>query len=239
MTVPEQLQVLKALQALDQERRELILQRQQLDEEQGRLQVEVDRIKAMVDSLTGTIETRQEERRELLGKLEHERGLAARAEGRLPQIKTQREYLAVLKEVDAAKKQIKELNDQVAAKDRELEALTADKGEKDAELATLSEQTAARQAEIASVVAGLDAGLADHGRQRDSLTGKLPVTLRKRYDMLLERRNGIAVVEARDGACLGCHMHLPPQLFNRLYVAKEVQSCPHCSRLLYLLVEEG
>lgn len=237
--MPEQLQVLKALQALDQERRELILQRQQLDEEQGRLQVEVDRIKAMVDSLTGTIETRQEERRELLGKLEHERGLAARAEGRLPQIKTQREYLAVLKEVDAAKKQIKELNDQVAAKDRELEALTADKGEKDAELATLSEQTAARQAEIASVVAGLDAGLADHGRQRDSLTGKLPVTLRKRYDMLLERRNGIAVVEARDGACLGCHMHLPPQLFNRLYVAKEVQSCPHCSRLLYLLVEEG
>ncbi len=42
---------------------------------------------------------------------------------RLPQIKTQREYLAVLKEVDTAKKQIKELNDQLAAKDRDLEAL--------------------------------------------------------------------------------------------------------------------
>lgn len=232
--MPEQLQVLKALQTLDRERRELILQRQQLDEEQGRLQVEVDRVQAMVDSLASAIEARQEERRELLGKLEHERGLATRAEGRLPQIKTQREYLAVLKEVDAAKKQIKELNDQVAAKDRDLEALMADKGEKDAELAALSEQTATRQAEISSVAAGLDAGLADHGRQRDSLTDRLPVALRKRYDMLLDRRNGLAVVEARDGACLGCHMHLPPQLFNRLYVAKEVQSCPHCNRLLYL-----
>ncbi|MCM2264861.1 MAG: C4-type zinc ribbon domain-containing protein [Desulfuromonadales bacterium] len=235
--MPEQLQVLKALQTLDRERRELIQQREQLDEEQGRLQVEVDRVQAMVDSLTSAIEARQEERRELLGKLEHERGLASRAEGRLPQIKTQREYLAVLKEVDAAKKQIKELNDQVAAKDRDLEALTADKGEKDAELAALSEQTAARQAEISAVAVGLDAGLADHGRQRDSLTGRLPVALRKRYDMLLDRRNGLAVVEARDGACLGCHMHLPPQLFNRLYVAKEVQSCPHCNRLLYLAAE--
>lgn len=237
--MPEQLQVLKALQALDRERRELLQQRRQLDEEQGGLQGELDRVQSMVDSLTATIEDCQEARRELLGKLEHERGLAARAEARLPQIKTQREYLAVLKEVDMAKKQIKELNDQMVAKDRELEALTADKNEKDVELATLDEQTAARRAEIAAAAAELDAGLADHGRQREGLTERLPAALRKRYDMLLERRGGLAVVEARDGACLGCHMHLPPQLFNRLYVAKDVQSCPHCSRLLFLAVEQG
>ena len=234
MTVPEQLQVLKALQALDCERRELIQQRQQLAEEQAGLQGELDRVQAMANSLAGTIAARQEERQELLRKLEHERGLAARAESRLPQIKTQREYLAVLKEVDAAKKQIKDLGDQVAAKDRDLEALNADKGEKDSELAILAEQTAARQTGIDAAVVALEGGLADHGRQRDELTGKLPVALRKRYDMLLERRNGQAVVEARNGACLGCHMQLPPQLFNRLYVAKEVQNCPHCNRLLYL-----
>jgi hypothetical protein len=234
MTVQEQLQVLKALQTLDQNRRELLLQRQQLDNEQAVLLAEVSRVQAMADSLAATIATRQAEREELLGKLEHERGLAVRAEARLPQIKTQREYLAVLKEVDTAKKQIKDLSDQLAAKDRETEALHADKAEKDGELAALSAQTAARQAEIDAAAVSLDDGLANHGRQREQLTGQLPVALRKRYDMLLERRNGVAVVEARDGACLGCHMHLPPQLFNRLYVAQEVQSCPHCSRLLYL-----
>ena len=234
MTVQEQLQVLKALQTLDQTRRELLLQRQQLDNEQAVLLAEVSRVQAMADSLAATIATRQAEREELLGKLEHERGLAVRAEARLPQIKTQREYLAVLKEVDTAKKQIKDLSDQLAAKDRETEALHADKAEKDGELAALSAQTAARQAEIDAAAVSLDDGLANHGRQREQLTGQLPVALRKRYDMLLERRNGVAVVEARDGACLGCHMHLPPQLFNRLYVAQEVQSCPHCSRLLYL-----
>jgi hypothetical protein len=234
MTVQEQLQVLKALQTLDQNRRELLLQRQQLDNEQAVLLAEVSRVQAMADSLAATIAARQTEREELLGKLEHERGLAVRAEARLPQIKTQREYLAVLKEVDTAKKQIKDLGDQLAAKDRETEALHADKEEKDGELATLGAQTAARQAEIDAAAASLDDGLANHGRQREQLTGQLPVALRKRYDMLLERRNGVALVEARDGACLGCHMHLPPQLFNRLYVAQEVQSCPHCNRLLYL-----
>lgn len=232
--MPQDLQVLKELQTLDRERQELLRQRQQLDEELAGLRGELERVQAMADTLAGAIEERQEERRELVGRLEHERGLAARAEARLPQIKTQREYLAVLKEVDAAKKQIKELGDLIAGKDRDLEALTADKGEKDAEIAALGEQTAARAAEIDGALAGLDATLADHGRQRDGLTGQLPVALRKRYDMLFERRNGLAVVEARDGACLGCHMHLPPQLFNRLYVAKEVQTCPHCNRLLYL-----
>ena len=58
--------------------------------------------------------------------------------------------------------------------------------------------------------------------------------LRKRYQLLLDRRGGVAVVEARNGACLGCNMHLPPQLFNSLYLAKEVQTCPHCNRLLYV-----
>jgi hypothetical protein len=232
--VQEQLQILRELQELDQERRALAQQRQLLTEETGQLCSAVERIREMVDSLAATIAELEGERRELVGKLEHERGLTARAEARLPQIKTQREYLAVLKEVDTAKKQVKEINDQIAGKDLELAAMLADKAEKDGELAALVEQTAVRQQEIDTALTSFDNGLAGHERRREALTGQLPVALRKRYDMLIERRNGVAVVEARDGACLGCHMHLPPQLFNRLFVAKEVQNCPHCNRLLYL-----
>jgi predicted nucleic acid-binding Zn-ribbon protein len=66
------------------------------------------------------------------------------------------------------------------------------------------------------------------------LLNQLPVTLRKRYLLLMERRGGVAVVEARNGACLGCHMHLPPQMYNSLFTLQEVQSCPHCSRLLFV-----
>jgi hypothetical protein len=29
-------------------------------------------------------------------------------------------------------------------------------------------------------------------------------------------------------------MHLPPQLFNSLFVVKEIQACPHCNRLLFV-----
>ena len=64
----EQLQVLKELQELDQERRTLAQQRQGLVAETAQLCGEVERIQAMVDSLAATIAGRQDERGALRGR---------------------------------------------------------------------------------------------------------------------------------------------------------------------------
>lgn len=230
----EKLQLLKELQALDRDRHTLLEQRQKFLGEQDLLQGELDRVQVMVDSLTTEMNGLNEQRSELAEALSIEEGNIARSEERLPQIKTQKEYVAVLKEVDMAKKLVKELTEQIGEKDTELAALDADKQEKDEELAGLSEAAEAKRGEIDTELAELDGRLEGMGSQREELLEQLPVSLRKRYQLLLERRNGLAVVEAKGGACLGCHMHLPPQQFNSLYVAKDVQSCPHCNRLLFI-----
>ena len=230
----EKLQLLKELQTLDIERQTFIQQRQTFMDVHGQLQVDLDRIQEMVDSLATEIEGLNEQRRELVEALALEETNIARSEGRLPQIKTQKEYVAILKEVDTAKKLAKELNGQIEAKDQELAALGADKTEKDGELASLSEEVAERRSEIGEQLAKVEAQLEAMQDRREDLLKQLPAGLRKRYQLLLDRRGGIAVVEARGGACLGCHMHLPPQQFNSLYLAKEVQTCPHCNRLLYI-----
>ncbi len=234
----EKLQLLKELQSLDTERQTLVRQRQTFVGEQDQLQSELDRVQEMVDSLTTEIDGLDEQRREFAQALTLEEDNIARSESRLPQIKTQKEYVAVLKEVDTAKKLSKELTEQIDAKDNELASLGADKEEKAAELASLGEKVAARRSEIGAEQTKVEADLESMTSRREALLKQLPTTLRKRYQLLLERRGGIAVVEARGGACLGCHMHLPPQQFNSLYLAKEVQSCPHCNRLLYIENQE-
>ncbi|NOR49959.1 MAG: hypothetical protein GQ530_02850 [Desulfuromonadales bacterium] len=115
-----------------------------------------------------------------------------------------------------------------------MESLSADKAEKDDELATSTEQADASCVEIDASLVDVNKKLAAMDRQRGVLLEELPKSLRKRYELLMARRAGVAVVEARGGACLGCHMHLPPQMFNSLFVINEVQSCPHCSRLLFV-----
>jgi predicted nucleic acid-binding Zn-ribbon protein len=235
--VREELQLLKELQDLDKERQTLEGQRQQYVTEQEQLQSDLSRVQEMVDSLAADIAILQGQRKELAGSFGHEQENISRSEERLPLIKTQKEYVALLKEVDTAKKLSKELQDQIDVKDQELAALNSDKEEKDAELSALNENVEARNSELAGDLGKIDGSLGKMGTKRDGLLEKLPKALRKRYDLLLARRGGIAIVEASNGACMGCHMHLPPQLYNSLFVASEVQSCPHCNRLLF--VEQG
>jgi predicted nucleic acid-binding Zn-ribbon protein len=232
--VEEKMQLLKDLQVLDQELNRIRQDRRQFETEQAELGSELSRVQEMVDSLAEEIENLQAQRQEFDHSLALEKENVKKAESRLPTIKTQKEYVAVLKEIDTAKKLNKDIQDQVQGKNEEIETLARDKEEKESELSGLQENTGARLAEIESALTVLDQSLNEKESQRNSLFEQLPVSLRKRYQLLIDRRGGVAVVEARNGACLGCNMHLPPQLFNSLYRLQDIQSCPHCNRLLYI-----
>ena len=230
----EQLELLKELQELDKTLGSSRQQRQKLEAEQAVLGADLDRVQAMVDSLDASLTDLRDQRGDLNQALALEQENIKKAEGRLPAIKTQKEYVAVLKEIDTAKKLTKDLQDRVQATNEELNALGKDREEKVTELTALSEKVGARRQEMAAALAEVDAILGTGDERRNQLLSGLPLPLRKRYQMLLERRHGVAVVAARNGTCLGCNMNLPPQLFNSLFTTQEVLRCPHCNRLLHL-----
>jgi predicted nucleic acid-binding Zn-ribbon protein len=232
--VQKQLQLLRDLQELDTQRKIIEKQQQAGLKEQQDIKAELDRLQQMVNGLAGEIGVLDDEKAELVKAMALEQQNIERSESRLPQIKTQKEYVAVLKEIDTAKKLAKELQVKIDAKNETLSSLVADKTEKDQELAQQTEQADARCAEVDEALVSVNGKLAEMEQQRNILMEDLPKTLRKRYELLMSRRAGVAVVEASGGACLGCHMHLPPQMFNSLFVANEIQSCPHCNRLLYV-----
>ena len=72
----------------------------------------------------------------------------------------------------------------------------------------------------------------DRGR-RDELVGAVDGDLRRRYEMIFSRRGGVAVVAVRGGTCQGCHMHVPPQLYNQLQRNEQLILCPNCQRMLF------
>ena len=230
----KQLQLLRDLQELDTEKKVVENERQAGLNEQEAFKAELDRLQQMVNSLDGEIGVLEAEKAELVNAMALEQENVERSEGRLPQIKTQKEYVAVLKEVDTAKKLSKELQAGIDAKNEILASLSADKEEKDAELASSPEQADPRCAEVDASLVAVHKQLAEMERQRGAMLEELPKSMRKRYELLMSRRAGVAVVEARGGACLGCHMHLPPQMFNSLFIVNEIQTCPHCNRLLFV-----
>ncbi len=176
-------------------------------------------------------------------KLDLEENLAAegenitRSEARLKEIKTQKEYQAVSKEISTAKKLKIELEDQVLQKIGQLEELKAAIAGQEEELNDLEQKVAVQKAEVQVKIDHLDNDINTDTATRQATAKGLPSSLLRRYTMLREQRRGIAVVEARDGSCLGCNMNLPPQVYNTLFRGDEIITCPHCQRVLILKLE--
>lgn len=212
-----------------------------LDGEKGQLLAEAQALESRLAEAREKIAARREEAAALdAEKAGLEANLAAenenivRSESHLKEIKTQKEYQAVSKEISGAKKLISELEDQILQKINAMEEVSGDITQKQSDLSELEANVATQQGEVQLRVAGLEKGIAADAATRENTVKGLPASVMKRYARLRDQRKGIAVVEARDGNCMGCNMHLPPQLYNTLYRADEVITCPHCQRILVM-----
>lgn len=157
-----------------------------------------------------------------------------RSETNMKEIKTNKEYQAVGREIAAARKQVAELEEQILQKITQLDELNSEIASSEAELAELEQNTDQRRSEKQTEIDKVQQDINVDSLRRDAITKELPANILKRYDSLRVQRRGQAVAVAREGYCLGCNMHLPPQLYNSLFRADELISCPHCQRMLVL-----
>ncbi len=172
-----------------------------------------------------------------------EEGIAAeqdnirRSESHQKEIKTQKEYQAVSKEIAAAKKLSGELEEQLLLKIGQIEELNAAIAGVEESLTALEQNISTQKSELGARIGLLDADIDRDTAAREVIVKGLPSTVVRRYGILREQRRGVAVVEAREGSCLGCNMQLPPQLYNTLFRGDELILCPHCQRILILRQE--
>jgi uncharacterized protein len=215
-----------------------------LDGERGQLLNEAQALEAKLVEAREKIAARREEAQALEAEkagleasLAAETDNIARSESHLKEIKTQKEYQAVSKEISGAKKLIAELEDQILQKINALEEITGDVAKKEADLSELEGNVALQQGEVQAKVESLETGIAADVANREDTVKGLPASVLKRYARLRDQRKGVAVVEAKEGNCMGCNMHLPPQLYNTLFRADDVITCPHCQRILVMRQE--
>jgi len=77
-------------------------------------------------------------------------------------------------------------------------------------------------------------------RERERLLSELPKAMSSLYNRISARiRDGIAVAEARNGACTACFMALRPQVMADVRRGNEVITCDNCNRILYYAPEKS
>jgi predicted nucleic acid-binding Zn-ribbon protein len=161
----------------------------------------------------------------------------ARSETNMKEIKTNKEFQAVGREITAARKQMTELEEQVLQKISQIEELSAELVAKkslcDELTGNAAQRSESKQVEIDTLQADIDADVT----RREAIVKGIPASLVKKFTILREQRRGQALAIARNGYCVGCNMHLPPQLYNNLYKNEEILTCPHCQRILILKLQ--
>lgn len=232
--VQSKMTLLRDLQEIDQEISAIEATRQGYQDEMDGFEAESARIQEMLNQLNAEISTLKEGESQVMQELQKQRDQVAKVEGRLPEIQTQKEYVAVLKEIDLAKKANKELEESLEAKQQEISVLDEDRKEKETQLAAIAEKSEARGAELEGLLSESEVTLKKRIEGRDSVAADLPKGLLRKYQTLFKRRDGLALAPARNGACLGCNMQLPPQQYNKLLQVSDIETCPHCNRILFI-----
>ena len=197
------------------------------------LQQEVDKLQAEFKTAHTKVDELEREKRLKDGEYQMERDKLRKWEGRLEELRNSREFAALQREVEATRRANQDIQERILALMGQIEEATkAMKAVGDtlgqAEKATADEAEASR-----ARVADLDAAAVRHREERKRLAGSLSAPVLKRFEQILLKRAGLAVVEAVDGVCKGCNMGVPPQIFIKVQRGESMETCQRCSRILF------
>ncbi len=159
-----------------------------------------------------------------------------RSERRLMNIKNQKEYNALSRQVKLGKKVVGEIEDAVLEFMSQTETLKKNLDRREKEYAGLEEDLKQRKALAEEVGREAEIALASLNAEKAKITDTLEPEYLKKYQTV-KKALGNAVAEMDQGSCTACHMAVPPQLNIRILKQEELISCPSCQRILYVRAE--
>lgn len=232
-TVPERLSDLYKLQEIDSQLDQITILK-------GELPIEVSDLEDEIEGLQTRINKLQDSKKELEDNIAHHQNkikeseaLIAKYGRQLDDVKNNREYEALTKEIELqrldiqlSEKRIGETQGSITAKDETLTAAQERLAEKQSNLET-------KKVELEKIIAKTEKEETKLQKQSVSQRKLIDDRLLKGYDRVRgSYRNGLAVVTVERNACGGCFNKVPPQLQLEISLQKKIIVCEHCGRIL-------
>jgi len=229
----DKLTALEELQKVDLRIRELA---QRAEEHPARLkQIEAERnqARAAVDVQRGRLADNERARRQNEQLLGLEKEKVRKWESRLNELKTPREYAALARELDIAKKTNQGAEEEIRKLAGEYEELKKASATLESALAEKEAVVQSEGKQIQEVLAGLQGQMQEPESERTSFAQRVDKSLMSKYERIRKQRGGLAVVPVVGSTCKGCQRNLPPQMANNLRTGNEIMTCPNCHRFIY------
>ena len=173
------------------------------------------------------------ERRGLEKDIEMAESQIGKANTKLSNIKSNKEYKAALKEIDDLTREKSRLEDKAIEFMEQVDFLSQQCVAKKEERDRFQQEVMEEKENILREMDSMDKTLKTLGTKRGQFCTKVSGELLRKYDFIRERKSGVALSSVLDGVCQACHMEIPPQRYNELLRGESLLDCPNCHRIIY------
>ncbi len=229
--LPE-LEALLELQRYDVRLMELQRKREQLPRRREALRAGLEAARAARDQAKRELERVRLDRRAQEKEIEVIQNEGAKLERQLLDVKTNKEYQAMLHEIELLKSKRSDRETLVLECFEREESFAAQSKQADQQIAEEERKLKTGEAELDREGVDLDQALHSTGVDRDQVKPRIPSALLSRYDRIARSRDGVAVAEVRKGACGACFTALTPQAMQEVRRNDVVRCCESCGRIL-------
>ena len=228
----DQFQLLLALQQVDDRLRALALEEQQLPQRLQAYETACAAARQQLVQQQATIEQSERQQRAFERELVNHQEAIRKTQSKAHEVKTNKEYSAILAEIDVGKQRLETLEDQLLAlmeaTDQQRQAYrTHEQQESVAQLA-LVEQKHQIQQEHETLHRII---VAEQERRQQTVAG-LEAKLYEQYQKVAAQHGGRSVTQLQEGVCSGCHLKVPPQMISEIRLQTQLFTCPHCRLML-------
>lgn len=229
----EQLDLLWELQRIDLELKSIKESREEFPKEIKRLdekqKVEKEKIQKEREKIDGL----EKERRRKEGQLSLEQEKIKKTEGKMFAVKTNKEYQALLTEIDSLKGANSKEEEEILQLLDEIDELKRSLSKREKEIAAILTKIEGEKKVLQERMARDEEVLKKQMGRREIVTKRLESNLFRLYNTLTEKRKGVGVVSAKQETCQGCYVNVPPQMFIEVQKNNALTRCPNCNRILY------
>ena len=166
----------------------------------------------------GAARRRPKEQRAKEKDLEVSQAKRAKTEARLYEVKTNKEYSAVLTEIEDIKQEKARVEEEILVLMESQERLAVEIKDAEARFKARESQGRGEEATLQEKLRAVEAELGGVRAERKELAGRLPAPVLADYDKLLRARGGLALVpgEPSRTSCGGCRVTITPQRLQEL-----------------------
>jgi predicted nucleic acid-binding Zn-ribbon protein len=195
-------------------------------------EAELARERSQLESARASLEASTKARRKAEGELQDLEGKRSRYRAQLMEVKTNKEYTAMLHEIEGVEREIRTREDHILEEMERSEGLAAEVTKEEQAFGIAEERTKAEFKTLDEEARRLEAEAHKHAAERDAVAATVPDDALELFQRVAKFR-GSAVAEASDGMCGACHLKLRLQMFADIRRNQELMQCPACNRILY------